>query len=67
MLGEELDKLLRHYLRELRNCGGVVNTHIVIAVGLGVVSYKDAKLLAKYGDVVLTNIRPSIYCNAWGW
>jgi len=55
MLGEDLDKLVRHYLVELRDCGGVVNTRIAIAVGLGVVTYKDANLLAKYGgDVVLT-------------
>ena len=55
MLGEDLDKLVRHYLVELRDCGGVVNTRIAIAVGLGVVMYKDANLLAKYGlDVVLT-------------
>ena len=55
MLGEELDKLVRHYLGELCDCGGVVNTRIIIAVGLGVVSYKDANLLAKYGrDIVLT-------------
>jgi len=55
MLGEDLDKLVRHYLRELCDCGGVVNTRIVIAVGLDVVTYRDANLLAKYGgDVVLT-------------
>ena len=54
VLGEDLNQLVRHYLRELRDCGGVVNTRIVIAVGLGVVTYKDANLLAKYGDVILT-------------
>ena len=55
MLGEDLYKLVRHYLMELHDCGGVVNTCIVIADELGVVTYKHANLLAKYGgDVILT-------------
>ena len=54
LLGEELDQV-RHYLAELRTRGGVVNTRIAIAVGIGIVTNKDATLLAKYGgNIVLT-------------
>jgi len=39
----------------LRGQGGVLNTRIAIAVGMGVVINKDATLLAKYGgNIVLT-------------
>ena len=42
-------------MRELRDRGGIINTQIVLAVGLGVVTYKDASMLVKYGgSVVLT-------------
>ena len=55
MLGEELDQQVRHYLRELRDRGGIISTRIVLVVGLGVVTYKDVSMLAKYGgSVVLT-------------
>ena len=40
---------MRHYLTELRDLGGVLNTLVAIAVGMG------AMLLAKYGgNIVLT-------------
>ena len=55
LLGEELDQQVRHYLAELRTLGGVVNTRVAIAVGIGIVTSKDATLLAKYGgNIVLT-------------
>ena len=55
LLGEELDQQVRHYLVELHTRGGIVNTHIAIAVGIGIGTNKDATLLAKYGgNIVLT-------------
>ena len=55
LLGEELDQQVRHYLAELCTRGGVVNTRIAIAVGIGIVTNKDTILLAKYGgNIVLT-------------
>ena len=55
LLVEELDQQVRHYLAELCTWEGIVNTCVVIAVGVGIVTNKNATLLAKYGgNIVLT-------------
>ena len=55
LLGEDLDQQVKHYLVGLYTQGGVVNTHVATAVGIGIVTNKDATLLAKYGgNIVLT-------------
>ena len=55
LLVEELNQQVRHYLAELRTWGDVVNARVAMAVGIGIVTNKDATLLAKYGgNVVLT-------------
>ena len=45
MVGEELDEQVREYIRELRKLGVIINAHVVIAVGMGLVLNKDANLL----------------------
>ena len=49
LLGEQLDKQVQAYITQLRSAGGVVNTPIVIATGIGIVESYDANLLANNG------------------
>ena len=49
MLGEELDKQVREYVKYLRERGAVINFAIVIAAGEGIVMNKDLNLLACNG------------------
>ena len=37
MVGEELDEQVREYIKELRKLGVIINAHVVIAVGMGLV------------------------------
>ena len=50
LVGEELDEQVREYVGELRKSGVIINAHVVIAVGMGLVLNKDANLLAENGD-----------------
>ena len=52
LLGEQLDKQVQAYITQLRSAGGVVNTPIVIAMGIGIVESHDANLLASNGGHV---------------
>ena len=55
MIGEELDKQVREYVRELRKSGVIINVHVVIAIGTGLVLNKDTNLLAQNaGHISLT-------------
>ena len=49
MVGEELDEQVREYIRELRKLWVIINAHVVIAVGMGLVLNKDANLLEENG------------------
>ena len=49
LLGEELDKQVREYVKYLRERGAVVNSAIVIAAAEGIVMNKDSNLLACNG------------------
>ena len=49
MLGEELDKQVREYVKYLCERGAVINSAIVIAAGEGIVMNKDSNLLACNG------------------
>ena len=49
LIGEELYEQVREYVRELRKSGVIINAHVVIAVGMGLVLSKDANLLAENG------------------
>lgn len=49
MTGEEIDVQVQRYLLDLRGRGCVVNTHIAIAVGEGILSNKDPSCLAVNG------------------
>ena len=48
-VGEVLDEQMGEYVRELRKSGVIINAHMVIAVGMGLVLNKDANLLAENG------------------
>ena len=55
MIGEELDQQVRDYISYLRTEGAIINTHVVIGIGKGIVMGKDANLLAcNGGGIVLT-------------
>ena len=55
LLGEQLDKQVRGYILYLRAHGCIINAHVVIAVGKGIVMGKDSNLLySNGGSLVLT-------------
>ena len=45
LLEEQLDKQARDYISYLRTWGCIINSHVVIAVGKGIVMSKDLNLL----------------------
>ena len=53
MIGEELNQQVQDYISYLRTRGAIINTHVVIGVGTGVVMGKDANLLASNGGGIL--------------
>ena len=55
LLGEQLDKQVKDYISYLRAQGCIINTHVVIAVGKGIVMGKGSNLLdCNDGSLVLT-------------
>ena len=55
LIGDELDEQVKRYITYLRKEGAVVNVHVVMAVGEGIVMGRDANLLAcNGGSIVLT-------------
>lgn len=53
LLGDDLDWQVREYGKNLRECGAVVSTSIVQACAEGIVSSKNADLLASNGGWIL--------------
>ena len=49
MIGVDLDQQVRDYISCLRTEGAVINTHIVIGIGKGIMMGKDSNLLACNG------------------
>ena len=49
LLGENLDKQVQDYIKTYRESGAVVNTAIVMATGIGIVSAYDSNLLQENG------------------
>ena len=49
LLGEELDKCVQDYIKNLREIGGVINTAIVIGATIGIVSARNYALLLENG------------------
>lgn len=45
LLGDELDKTVCDYIKDLRKAGGVINTNIVQSLGRGVIISEDPTLL----------------------
>ena len=55
MIGVDLDQQVQDYIFYLRKEGAVINTHVVIGIGKGIVMGKDSNLLAcNGGGIVLT-------------
>ena len=55
MTGEETDLQIQHYLSDLRSRGCIVNIHIIITVGEGILSSTDPRYLAvNRGGIQLT-------------
>lgn len=55
LVGDELDEQVKQYITYLRKEGAVVNVHVVMAVGEGIVMGRDANLLARNGgSIILT-------------
>ena len=52
LLGEELDKCVQDYIKNLREVGGIVNTAIVIGAANGIVSARNCALLVENGGHV---------------
>ena len=52
LLGEELDKCVQDYIKNLREIGGVVNTAIVIGAADGIVGARNCGLLVENGGHV---------------
>ena len=48
LLGDELDKQVKSYIRYLRERGAVVNTAIVLGVAQGIVRNHDSNLFSYY-------------------
>ena len=54
-LGKKLHETVQGLIRETRKAGGVINTSVVVAMPMGIVSAKDASLLhEKGGHLVIT-------------
>ena len=49
LLGNDLDKQVREYVKYLRECSTAVNTAVVIAAAEGIIMNKDASLLSSNG------------------
>ena len=59
---------MREYVRKLKKSGVIINAHVVIAVGMGLVLNKDTNLLAENGGhISLTKhwARYSTFCQGW--
>ena len=55
LLGKNLDQQVRDYISYLRTEGAVINSHVIIGIGKGIVMGKDSNLLACNGEgIVLT-------------
>ena len=52
LLGQELDKAVQEYIEATRAAGGVVNTAIVMAAAVGIVSSRDVTKLSSNGGYV---------------
>ena len=52
LVDDKLDKQVQQHLTDLRKCGCVINTQIVIAAGEGILLNKDANLLTSNGSSV---------------
>ena len=55
MIGVDLDQQVQDYISYLRTESAVINTHVIIEIGKGIVMGKDSNLLAcNGGGIVLT-------------
>ena len=52
LLGREIDKAVQEYVEATRNAGGVVNTAIVMAAAVGIMSSRNMTVLKSHGGHV---------------
>ena len=52
LLGQDLDKAMQEYIEATRAAGGVVNTAIVMAAAVGIVSSRDMTKLSSHGGFI---------------
>ena len=65
LIGEELYDQVREYVKELRKSGVIINAHVIIAVGMGLVLNKDANLLTENGGHVLPSTGQDTFFQEW--
>ena len=53
LLGEKLDEQVKHYLKAVREGGGVITTAITMASATAIVRRADRNLLSEYGGPIL--------------
>ena len=56
LLGNDLDKQLREFVKYLRECSTAVNTAVVIAAAELIIMNKDASLLSSNGGGICLRI-----------
>lgn len=68
LLGQELDKAVQEYIEATRAAGGVVNTAIVMAAAVGIVSSRDfTKLSSNGGYMNITRTWAKSLLNRMGY
>ena len=45
LVGQKLDETIQDFIRETRKAGGVINTSVVVAMAMGIITSKDPTLL----------------------
>ena len=49
LLGQDLNKVVQEYIEVTRAAGGVINTAIVMAVAVGIVSCRNVTMVSSHG------------------
>ena len=66
MLGEKLDDEVKHYIKAVREGGGVISTAITMAAATAIVRRADRNLLSENGvQLISLSIRRNRSCTEW--
>ena len=56
LVGQKLDETIQGFIRETRKAGGVINTSVVVAMAMGIITSKDPSFLHENGGhLVITS------------